>query len=84
MLLATVIALSLSASVVQAMTIVQFDKMSTDDQAEYVADLIVGSEKVLTSVSHGDKAAVVDIKHGDTVSAGMAEFQVNVAKAGLV
>jgi hypothetical protein len=38
----------LSAGAAQAMEIRQFDKMANQDQSDYVGDLIVGAEKVLT------------------------------------
>ena len=71
-----------------AMTIVQFDKMADDDQDEYVADLVVGAQKVLREAGQSDKAAqahnlFVLIKPGDKISDGMAEFEIILAKARL-
>jgi hypothetical protein len=78
--------LVLSGSAAQAMTIIQFDKMSDDDQNEYVADLVVGAEHVLTGAGHPEQAAQVhklftDIKPGDKISDGMADFAILLAKA---
>jgi hypothetical protein len=73
---------------VQAMTIVQFDKMADDDQDAYVADLVVGAGKVLRESGQADKAAQVRnlfvvIKPGDQISDGMAEFEIILAKSRL-
>lgn len=89
LLAATFLAASFMFSgVVQAMEIQQYDKMSDDDQNEYVADLVVGAQHVLTDAGHPEQAAQVhqlftEIKPGDKISAGMAEFAVLLAKARL-
>ena len=69
----------------QAMTIVQFDKMADDDQDEYVADLVVGAQKVLSAAGQGDKATEVHNlftlrKPGNKISDGMADFEILLAK----
>ena len=68
----------------QAMEIQKFDKLADDDQAEYVADLIQGSENLLNNVGQHDQAEklrhlFVDVAPGDKVSLGMAELHVNLA-----
>ncbi len=74
------------ASSVQAMEIQQFDKMADQDQSAYIADLIVGAEKVLTAQGEPDLAA--QVKHlfttknpGDADTIGMVEFEINLALA---
>jgi hypothetical protein len=76
----------LFGSATQAMTIVQFDKMSDDDQDEYVADLVVGAIRVLDSAEQHDPSIKVhklftDIKPGDKISDGMSDFAILLAKA---
>jgi hypothetical protein len=68
----------------QAMEIQNFDKMAEDDQAEYVADLIQGSEDVLHDAGKRDQAEKLrhlfaDIATGDQISPGVAESNVNLA-----
>jgi len=70
----------------QAMTIVEFDKMSDDDQNEYVADLVVGAQKVLREAGQYDLVIKVhklftDIHPGDKISDGMSDFAILLAKA---
>ena len=70
----------------QAMEIRQYDKMASDDQAEYVADLVEGAEKVLTSIGNSDQAARVSKLFttnlgNDKISIGSAEFNRNLALA---
>jgi len=72
----------------QAMTIEKFDKMADDDQDEYVADLVVGAEKVLNEAKQSDKSAKVKnlfvvIHPGVKISDGMADFEIILAKARL-
>jgi hypothetical protein len=74
----------LFASVAQAMEIRQFDKMSDQDQGDYIGDLIVGAEKVLTDDGKPELAA--QVKHlfttknqGDLDTIGMVEFERNLA-----
>lgn len=76
----------LFASVAQAMEIRQFDKMADQDQADYIGDLIVGAEKILTDDGKPDLAA--EVKHlfttkdpGDADTIGMVEFERNLALA---
>jgi hypothetical protein len=71
-------------NVVQAMEIRQFDKMANQDQSDYIGDLIVGAEKVLTDEGKSDLAA--QVKHlfttkdpGDADVIGMVEFERNLA-----
>ena len=83
--LAMIFALLLSDAA-QAMEIRQYDRMSDDDQDEYVADLVVGTEHVLDAASrHQESVKVHDlftkIKSGDKISAGMGEFAILLAKA---
>jgi hypothetical protein len=75
-------------NMVQAMEIIQFDKMANDDQAEYVSELIQGAEKVLTDEGRPDLAAQVSHLFttnapGDKISIGMTEFELNLARARL-
>lgn len=70
----------LFTSAAQAMEIRQFDKMVKDDQAEYVAGLVQGAEKVLTDAGKPDLAA--QVKHLFTTKdpdlgqiIGMVEFE---------
>jgi len=82
-ILSTAMLLSAAA---QAMTIIRFDKMADDDQDEYVADLVVGAQKVLDDGAKHDLAVKVhklftDIKQGDKISAGMSDFEILLAKA---
>jgi hypothetical protein len=41
----------------QAMEIRQFDKMASQDRSEYVAELALGAQKVLTDAGKADQAA---------------------------
>lgn len=73
-------------SAAQAMEIRQFDKMSGQDQGDYIGDLIVGAEKVLTDEGKSELAA--QVKHlfttkdpGDLDVIGMVEFEMNLALA---
>jgi hypothetical protein len=70
----------------QAMQIQQFDKMAGQDQGDYIGDLIVGAENVLTDEGRPDLAA--QVKHlfttknpGDADTIGMVEFETNLALA---
>ena len=70
----------------QAMTFQQYDKMSDDNQAEYVAALIQVAEKTLTDDSRSNDAAKVSKVFttndpGDKISIGMTEFMRNLALA---
>jgi len=80
-ILSAVMLLSGSA---RAMTIVQFDKMADQDQADYIGDLIVGAEKVL--MDEGKPALAAQVKHlfttkdpGDKDVIGMIEIERNLA-----
>ena len=87
-LLATV-AISLTvlvAATAQAMEIRQFDKMADSDQDEYVADLILGAQKILRDLGKADLAEKVhklftekDPQAG--VPAGAIQFDLSLAKA---
>jgi hypothetical protein len=78
----------LFANPAQAMEIRQFDKMSQDDRADYVSDLIQGAEKVLTDEGKPDLAAKVshlfttNAPDGN-ISIGMSDFMLTLAKARL-
>jgi hypothetical protein len=70
----------------QAMEIRQFDKMGDRDQSEYIGNLIVGAESVLTDESKADLAAKVKYlftaKLGNDADViGMVEFERNLALA---
>jgi hypothetical protein len=70
----------------QAMEIYKFDKMADADQDEYVADLIIGAQKVLIDEGQPDLAAKIhklftNKLAGDTVSLGMVEFDRNIDRA---
>lgn len=74
----------LFTSAAQAMEIRQFDKMADQDQSDYIGDLVVGAEKVLTDEGRPDLAA--QVKHlfttknpGDADVIGMVEFETNLA-----
>jgi hypothetical protein len=72
----------------QAMPIVQFDKMANQDQSDYIGDLIVCAEKVLTDEGRSDLAAKVEYlfttKLGSDVDViGAVEFERNLAFARL-
>ena len=76
----------LLTSAAQAMQIQQFDKMAGQDQGDYIGDLIVGAENVLTGEGRPDLAAQVKQlfttkNPGDVDTIGMAEFELNLALA---
>lgn len=72
------IATSLVAGrVAQAMEIRDFDRMVETDQNEYVADLVLGAQKVLKDAAHPELATKVRdlftiVKPGDQISDGIA------------
>jgi hypothetical protein len=77
-------AATLFSGAAQAMEIRQFDKMASQDQSEYIGDLIVGAETALTGGGKADLAA--QVKHlfttkdsGDADVIGMVEFERNLA-----
>jgi hypothetical protein len=81
---ATLFAAMLLSGSARAMTIVQFDKMADRDQADYIGDLIVGAEIVLTNA--GKPALAAQVKRlfttkdpGDNATMGMIEFERNLA-----
>jgi hypothetical protein len=84
----TAIVLTLSASAAQAMTIIQFDKMALQDQADYITALVNGAQKVLTD-QRKDEIAVktyklmTDVRPGDTIPFGMIQFEENLDRARL-
>ena len=58
--------------------------MADQDQADYIGDLIVGAEKVLTDEGRPDLAAQVEHlfttkNNGDADTIGMVEFEINLA-----
>ena len=87
----TLSAAMLSAAVllsgtVQAMEIQQYDKMSNDDQSEYVGLLVGGAEQAFKDEGRADLAAQVDhlfttTDPGDAHTIGVVEFQMNLALA---
>lgn len=81
---AIAIALILTRMPAQGMEIRQFDKMADQDQADYIGDLIVDAEKVLTDA--GKPVLAAQVKHlfttrdpGDADVIGMIEFERNLA-----
>ena len=84
-ILAFVISLSICAS---ALPIWQFDKMADDDQDEYIADLIIGAEKVLKDDGKPELAEQVHKLFTTkdpqgNISIGMTQFEIVLAKARL-
>jgi hypothetical protein len=78
----------LSASVAQAMQIQQFDKMTAQDQADYITALVDGAQKVLIDEGRSDLGAQVhklftDVPAGDTITLGMEGFETNLAQGRL-
>ena len=76
----------LLGSAAQAMQIQQFDKMADADQDEYVADLVIGAQKVLRDTGKPDLAERVHklftTKDPESnISIGMGEFELALAKA---
>jgi hypothetical protein len=76
----------LLSSAAQAMEIHQYDKMSNNDQSEYVALLVGGAEQAFKDESRADLAAQVDrlfttTDPGDAHTIGVVEFQMNLALA---
>lgn len=79
-------AFALFASASRAMEIRQFDRMSVQDQGDYITVLIDGAQQVLIDTGHRDLADKVDklfteVLPGDQISLGMAEFERNLARA---
>ena len=81
-------AATLLSGLAQAMEIRQFDKMAEQDRNEYVAELVQGTEKVLTDAGKPDQAAKVSklfttYLGNDRSSVGVVEFTSNLARARL-
>jgi hypothetical protein len=83
-ILAIISAALLIPGAAQAMTIVQFDKMADKDQADYIGDLIVGAEKILTDT--GKPTLATQVRRlfttkdpGDADTIGMVELERNIA-----
>lgn len=79
----------LFTSAAQAMQIQQFDKMADSDQDEYVADLILGAQKVLRDSDKADLAEKVRRLFTEkdpqaNVSTGMIQLDLSIAKARVV
>lgn len=75
-------------NIAQAMEIRQFDKMTNDDQAEYVSELISGAEKVLTDEGLAEQAAKIESLFttnapDSNTSIGMSDFMLDLAQARL-
>jgi hypothetical protein len=73
---------------IQAMEIQQFDKMASQDRSDYVADLVLGAEKVLIDEGRSDLAAQVDKLFTETlgdvkIPLGMIEFSRNLDRVRL-
>ena len=87
------IATFLSAAVLftnaaRAMEIRQYDKMAKPDQHNYVADLIIGAQKILIDEGRSDLAAQVDklftyTPAGDEIPIGYVEFSRNLDRLRL-
>ncbi len=72
----------------QAMEIRQFDKMDERDRSEYVAELVLGAQRVLTDAGKAGQAAHVEklfttVLGNDKPSVGVVEFTSNLARARL-
>jgi hypothetical protein len=80
-------AMLFTGAMAQAMQIVQFDRMADHDQDEYVADLIIGAQKVLNDSGDSVDAAKVhklfEVEPGAKSSEGMAEFEMTLARVRL-
>jgi hypothetical protein len=86
-LAATVLSATLlAASAAQAMEIQQYDKMSNNDESEYVGLLVGGAEQAFKDEGRADLAAQVDhlfttTDPGDAHTIGVVEFQLNLGRA---
>jgi hypothetical protein len=72
----------LLASTAQALEIQKFDKMDEQDQNEYVAELVLGAQKILTDAGKTDHAANVEklfttVLGNDRSSVGVEDFMSN-------
>ena len=80
---------TLVAGAAPAMEITQFDRMADDDQDQYVAELVVGAQKVLRESDRRDLSLQVNKlftelqNPGDQLSLGIATFEMNLARARL-
>jgi len=87
LLAATLSATLLLSNAAQAIEIRRFEKMADADQDEYVADLVVGAQKVFKDEGKPDLAEHVhtlftELKNsGDQISIGEGEFEMNLARA---
>lgn len=68
------------------MEIQKYDKMADQDQSNYIASLVIGTQKVLADEGRRDLADQVDklfseIPAGDEITLGMTEFKTNLALA---
>ena len=68
----------------QAMDIQVFDRMSDQDQDDYIVLLLKGSEQVLTDAGRADQAAQVEklfttVQPGDRNTVGMVELELNLS-----
>ena len=84
----TVTAAMLFLTSAQALEIRQFDKMDERDRSEYVAELVLGAQKVLTDAGKADQAAHVQrlfttVLGNDQASVGVVEFNSNLARTRL-
>jgi hypothetical protein len=73
-------------NMVQAMEIQKYDKMASQDRNEYVADLVIGVQKVLIEEGQDDLAAKINNLFteklgGDDLPLGLVEFDKNLALA---
>lgn len=78
----------LLAGMAHAVSFPQFDNMSQYQQAEFIADMVARTEKALKDEGKAEFAIKMeqlftDIEPGDKVSVGLAELEVNVARARL-
>ena len=76
----------LASSAVQAMQIQLFDAMANQDRQDYLNLLVEGAQKVMIDAGQADAAAKMhelfsEIRKGDALSVGEAEFEGNLANA---
>lgn len=78
-------AILLSSTAQAAMPIQVFDRMSNNDQADYVANVLVGgAEQVLKDEGRSDQTAQVEklfttVLPGDQISVGSGELELNLS-----
>ena len=73
---------------IQAMEIIQFDKMADRDQSDYITLLVEGAQKVLIDQGKDASAAQIhklftEVPRGDTIALGLEELETNLAQARL-